>query len=99
MPDMFVQRSHAAEALHPLTVKKRATAAAIHADLRERIERLAARDPKFRGCTAGALKPLQALRDGAPNWTVDGFTELQPGCFGALVRIVDQARLEYELVD
>ena len=99
MPDMFLQRPDAAEALQPLTIKKRATAAMIHADLRERIERLAARDPKFHGCAPALPKPLQAIRDGAPNWTVDGFTELQPGCFTALVKIVDQARLEYELVD
>jgi len=44
-------------------------------------------------------KPLRAGRDGAPNWTIDGFPELQPGCFTALVKIVDQARLEYDLAD
>ena len=99
MPDMFLQRVDAAHILQPTTIKKRATAEAIHADLRERIERLAAREPKFRGCVAGLPKPLTVPRDGAPNWTVDGFTELQPGCFTVLVKIVDQARLEYELVE
>ena len=99
MPDMFLQRFDAADILQPATIKKRATAEVIHADLHERIERLAAREPKFRGCAAGLPKPLTVRRDGAPNWTVDGFTELQPGCFTALVKIVDQARLEYELVD
>ena len=98
MPDMFHQSLDAADAANPVTIKKRATAAAIHADLSERIARLATREPKYRGCAAGLPKPLQVPRDGAPNWTVDGFTELQPGCFTALVKIVDQARLEYELV-
>jgi hypothetical protein len=98
MPDMFLQ-SDAAEILHPVTIKTCATAAVIHAALNERIERLAAREPKFRGCAAALPKPLHAFRDGSPNWTVAGFPELQPGCFIALVKIVDQARLEYELVD
>ena len=71
----------------------------IQADLNERIDRLAAREPKFRGCAASLPKPLHVARDGAPNWTVAGFTELQSGCFTTLVKIVDQARLEYELVD
>ena len=30
------------------------------------------------------------MRDGAPNWTVAGFPELQSGCFIALVKIVFQ---------
>jgi hypothetical protein len=96
---MFLQRLDAADTLRPTTIKKRATAAIIHADLKERIERLAAREPKYRGCAAALPKPLQVARDGAPNWTVDGFPQLQPGCFIALVKIVDQVRLEYELVD
>lgn len=99
MPDMFVQSLDAAAPLQHLTMKKRATAATIHADLNERIARLAAREPKFCGCTASPPKPLHAFRDGAPNWTVDGFTTLQPGCFTALVKLIDQARLEYDLAD
>jgi hypothetical protein len=95
---MFIQSRDAAAVLQPMTTKKRATAAIIHADLNERIERLAAREPKFQGCEASLPKPLHAFRDGSPNWTVDGFTALQPGCFIALVKVVDQARLEYELV-
>jgi hypothetical protein len=96
---MFVQSLDAAAVLQPMTSKKRATAAMIHADLNERIERLAAREPKFRGCEASLPKPLHAFREGSPNWTIDGFTALQPGCFITLVKIIDQARLEYELVD
>jgi hypothetical protein len=99
MPDMFLQSLDAADTLHAKTIKKRATAAIIHADLRDRIERLAAREPKFHGCAAALPKPMHPVRDGAPNWTIDGFTELQPGCFTALVKIIDQARLEYDLVD
>jgi hypothetical protein len=95
---MFLQSLDAAETLHPLTIKKRATAAVIHADLNERIARLSAREPKYLGCAAALPKPLHVSRDGAPNWTVDGFTALQPGCFTGLVKIIDQARREYELV-
>ena len=98
MPDMFVQSLDAAAVLQPMTSKKRATAAMIHADLNERIERLAAREPKFQGCEASPPKPLHAFRDGSPNWTIDGFTALQPGCFTTLVKVIDQARHEYELV-
>jgi hypothetical protein len=97
MPDMF-QSLEAAASLHGLTIKKRATAAEIHADLHQRIERLAAREPEFKGCAAPQPKPLHVGRDGAPNWTVDGFPELQPGCFTTMVKIVDQARREYDLV-
>jgi hypothetical protein len=99
MPDMFLQNLDAAGILHPVAIKKPATAAEIRAELRQRIERLAAREPKFRGCAAPVPKALHVDRDGAPNWTIDGFPNLQPGCFTALVKIVDQARLEYELAE
>jgi hypothetical protein len=97
MPDMFVQtdRPHATP---PLAIKKRATADEIEADLRERIARLVARDEKFRGCGTPRPRPSRPLRAGAPNWTVDGFPGLPPGGYGTLVKIVDQARNEYELV-
>jgi hypothetical protein len=98
MPDMFLQHRDAAGDLQPVTFKKRATAAEIHADLSERIARQAAREPKLRGCAAPMPRLSPSQRDGAPNWTVAGFPNLQPGCFTALVKIVDQARLEYDLV-
>ncbi len=98
MPDIF-QSFDAAGTLQPVTTKKRATAEAIHADLTGRIERLSARDPKFRGCATGMPRLQAPVREGAPNWTIDGFTELQSGSFTALVKIVDQVRLEYELAD
>ncbi len=82
----------------PQTVKKQATAEEIRADLQERIDRHIARDGRFRGCAAPLPRPVTVIEDGAPNWTIDGFSALAPGCFGALVKIVDQARLEYELV-
>lgn len=89
MPDMF-----AAE-----TIKKRATADEIQADLQERIDRLIARDDKFRDCTAPRPHLTRATRAGAPNWTVHGFPGLPSGGYGALVKIIDQARSEYELAD
>jgi hypothetical protein len=82
----------------PVTLKKQATAEEIRTDLQERIDRFIARDPKFAGCAAPTPRPVALLRDGAPNWTIDGFSALAPGCFTALVKIVDQARLEYDLV-
>ena len=98
MPDMFLQRLDTAGILQPVTIKKRATAEAIHADLTDRIERLAAREPKYRGCAAALPKPLPVRRDGAPNWTVDGFPNLPSGGFGRMVQLLDQTRREYELV-
>jgi hypothetical protein len=80
------------------TLKKRATADEIRADLQERIDRCIARDPKFTGCEAPFPRAVAPKHDGAPNWTIDGFYALAPGCFTALVKIVDQARLEYDLV-
>jgi hypothetical protein len=80
------------------TIRKRATADEIQADLQERINRLAERDGKFRGCTAPRPRPSRARTDGAPNWTVDGFPGLPSGGFGRMVELLDQARKEYELV-
>ena len=82
----------------PVAIKKRATAAEIQTELNQRIERQAAREPSLRGCAAPLPRLSRTQRDGAPNWTVDGFPDLQPGCFAILVKIVDQARLEYDLV-
>ena len=102
MPDMFVDydRPQAARpaSASPVTIKKRATADEIQADLQRRIDRLIARDEKFHGCTAPRPHPSRAQRPGAPNWTVDGFPGLPSGGYGTLVKIVDQARGEYELV-
>jgi hypothetical protein len=87
------------QAAYVHTIKKRATAEEIQADLQERIDRLIARDAKFQGCSAARPRVVPQRHDRAPNWTVDGFPGLPSGGFGALVKIVDQARLEYELVD
>jgi hypothetical protein len=97
MPDKLESLTPAAPA-QPLTTRKRATADVIHADLNERIDRLASREPKFRGCSATLPKPLTVIRADAPNWTVAGFVGLPSGGFTAVVKIVDQVRLEYELV-
>jgi hypothetical protein len=97
MSTMFAQNA-AAFGAPPVTIKKRATADEIQADLQERIDRLAARDEKFRGCTASRPRPSHARTDSAPNWTVDGFPGLPSGGFGRMVELLDQARKEYELV-
>ncbi len=93
----FLQ-NHGTRLAQPLTLKKRATADEIQADLQERIDRLIARDAKFQGCLAPRPRPIPARHEDAPNWTVDGFPGLASGCFTTLVKLVDQARLEYELV-
>ncbi len=87
MPDSF----------SPLTLKKRATAEEIHADLQTRIDRLAARDEKYLGCRVSPPQPIKTSRNGH-NWTIAGFPDLASGCFTEVVKIVDQARLEYELI-
>jgi hypothetical protein len=86
------------DSLNPLTLKKRATADEIHADLQQRIDRLALRDEKYRGCKVSPPKPIDPNKNGH-NWTIAGFPDLPTGCFGGVVKIVDQARLEYELIN
>ena len=81
-----------------VTIKKRATADEIQADLQGRIDRLAARDEKFGSCAAPRPRLARARTAGAPNWTVDGFPGLPSGGFGRMVELIDQARMEYELV-
>jgi hypothetical protein len=83
---------------HPVTIKKRATAEEIQADLQQRVDRLIARDPKFRGCEAPLPLPVEPRGIDSPNWRIDGFPHLASGCFTALVQLVDQARMEYELI-
>lgn len=87
MPDSF----------SPLTLKKRATADEIHADLQSRIDRLANHDQKYRGCSVSAPKPINTNKNGH-NWTVAGFPDLPSGCFTEVVKLVDQVRLEYDLI-
>lgn len=91
-------RNAAAFGAAPITIKKRATADEIQAELQERIDRLAARDGKFRGCTAPRPRPSPARPSGASNWTVDGFPDLPSGGFGRMVELLDQTRKEYELI-
>ena len=97
MPDSFFHNTEAM-AQHPVTLKKRATAEEIQGDLQGRIERMIARDAKYAGCEAPAPKPSPARGASGANWTVAGFPGLAPGCFTALVKMIDQARREYELV-
>jgi hypothetical protein len=85
------------DSLNLLTLKKRATADEIRADLQQRIDRLAHRDEKYRGCRVSAPLPIERNKHGH-NWTVAGFPDLPTGCFGGVVRIFDQVRMEYELV-
>jgi len=97
MPDSFFFHTESVTQA-PVTLKKQATAEEIHADLQGRIERMIARDAKYSGCEAPVPKLVPARSANGANWTVAGFPVLAPGCFIALVKIVDQARLEYELI-
>jgi len=97
MSTMIIQ--HAATfAAPPSTIKKRATADEIQAELQDRIDRLAAREEKFRSCTAPRPHPSRARTETAPNWTVAGFPGLPSGGFGRMVGLLDQVRKEYELI-
>lgn len=97
MSDLFAQNA-APSSAPPITIKKRATADEIQADLQGRIDRLAAREKKFGSCTAPRPRASRARSDSAPNWTVDGFPGLPSGGFGRMVELLDQARMEYDLV-
>lgn len=102
MPDTLLSTSvsmGSASAAPPITIKKRATADEIQAELQERIERLAVRDANFRACTAPRPRASRARADRAPNWTVDGFPGLPSGGFGRMVQLLDQVRMEYDLID
>jgi hypothetical protein len=79
-----------------VTMKVRATAEEIQSELKERIERCA--DRHCRGCGVPVPQAARPKEAGGANWIVKGLPELAPGCFGAIIRIVDQMRLEYELV-
>lgn len=81
-----------------VTRKKRATAEEIQADLKQRIELSDDRDGNCRGCGTPTPRLVRPKAEGGSNWIVEGLPELAPGCFGTIVKIVDQARLEYELV-
>jgi hypothetical protein len=83
---------------HSVTVKKRATADEIQADLKHRIEMCADRDGNCKGCDAPTPRLVEPKKEGDSNWIVERLPGLAPGCFGAIVKIVDQARLEYELI-
>ncbi len=77
--------------------KKLATSEEIQVELQRRIELCSGRDGSC--CRSGVPTPrfTKPKEAGGPNWTVDGLPELAPGCFGVILKIVDQARLEYEL--
>ena len=78
--------------------KKRATADEIKAELKRRIELCPARDGGCRGCEAPMPEAARPRKEGDPNWIVVALPRLADGCFAAILKIVDEARLEYELV-
>lgn len=81
-----------------MTAKKRATAEEIRAELRRRIEACGDLDGRCRGCGAPLPRVTSPKEIDGPNWSVEGFPDLIHGCFGVILKIVDQARLEYELI-
>ena len=78
--------------------RKRATADEIKAELKRRIELCTARDGACRSCEAPTPEAARPRNEGDPNWIVVALPFLVDGCFTAILQIVDQARLEYELV-
>jgi hypothetical protein len=79
-------------------IKKRAAVEEIRIELKRRIALCDAQDGKCRGCGIPIPRAVTPKNMGDPNWIVDGLPELAPGCFGAILKIVDQLRSEYELV-
>ena len=79
-------------------VKKRATTEKIQAELKRRIEACDDREGKCRGCGIPIPRAATPKEADGPNWSVEGLPDLAPGCFGVILKIVDQARLEYELI-
>ena len=81
-----------------MMAKKRATAEEIRAELGRRIEACDDLDGSCRGCGVPMPRMMSPKEPTGPNWSVEGFPDLAHGCFGIILKIVDQARLEYELV-
>ena len=79
-------------------VKRRALAEEIQIELKRRIETCDDLEGKCRGCGIPIPRAVTPKNVGDPNWIVEGLPELAPGCFGAILKIVDQMRSEYELM-
>lgn len=79
-------------------LKKRATVDEIRTELKRRIEACDDLDGHCRGCGVPELRSMHLKEADGPNWGIDALPHLAPGCFGAILKIVDQARLEFELV-
>jgi hypothetical protein len=74
-------------------VRKRASGEEIQAEFKRRTA--LCDDHEGRCCECGSPIPRAVT---PPNWIVDRLPNLSPGCFGAILRIVDQMRSEYELM-
>ena len=72
-----------------MMAKKRATAEEIRAELRQRIEACGDLDGSCRGCGVPIPRITSQKQLNGPNWGVEGFPDLAPGCFGVILRIVD----------
>jgi hypothetical protein len=79
-------------------VKKRAAAEEIQIELQRRIALCDDHGGKCRGCGIPIPRAVTPKNMGDPNWIVEGLPDLAPGCFGAILKIVDQLRSEYELM-
>jgi hypothetical protein len=78
--------------------KKRASTDEIQIELKRRIALCDDHDGKCRGCGVPTPRAVTPTDIGESNWKIDGLPDLAPGCFGAILKIVDQMRAEYELL-
>ena len=79
-------------------IRKPATAVEIRTELRRRIDACDDLEGNCRSCGVPEPRSMGSKEVGGPNWGVDALPELAHGCFAAILKIVDQARLEFELV-
>jgi hypothetical protein len=79
-------------------IRKRAAVEEIQIELKRRIALCDDQDGKCRGCGIPIPRAVTPKNIDDPNWIVDGLPDLAPGCFGAILKIVDRMRVEYELM-
>jgi hypothetical protein len=79
-------------------VRKRAAVEELRAEFKRRIALCDEQEGRCRDCGVPIPRAVTPKKIDDPNWIVDGLPNLAPGCFGAILKIVDQMRSEYELM-
>jgi hypothetical protein len=79
-------------------VRKCAAVEETQIELKRRIALCDDQNGRCRGCGIPIPRAATPKNKDDPNWIVAGLPDLAPGCFGAILKIVDQMRAEYELM-